>query len=70
MQKSLDDLRAGRTTIVVHRLETIIGADRIFVIEAGAAVESGSHAGLIARDGAYRRFFAAQFGLGSLAALV
>ena len=33
------------------------------------AVESGSHAELIARDGAYRAFFAAQFGLGSLAAI-
>jgi ATP-binding cassette subfamily B protein len=70
VQKALDALRAGRTTIVVaHRLQTIIGADRIFVIDAGAAVESGSHAELIARDGAYRAFFAAQFGLGSLAAL-
>ena len=70
VQKALDALRAGRTTIVVaHRLQTIIGADRIFVIEAGVAVESGSHADLIARDGAYRAFFAAQFGLGSLAAL-
>ena len=36
VQKALDALRAGRTTIVVaHRLQTIIGADRIFVIEAG-----------------------------------
>ena len=70
VQKALDALRAGRTTIVVaHRLQTIIGADRIFVIDAGVAVESGSHAELIARDGAYRAFFAAQFGLGSLAAL-
>src|SRR3984957_4037533 len=69
VQKALDALRAGRTTIVVaHRLQTIIGADRIFVIEAGVVVESGSHAELIARDGAYRSFFAAQFGLGSLAA--
>jgi ABC-type multidrug transport system fused ATPase/permease subunit len=39
------------------------------VIESGAAVESGSHAELIARDGAYRAFFAAQFGLGSLEAI-
>jgi ATP-binding cassette subfamily B protein len=70
VQKALDALRAGRTTIVVaHRLQTIIGADRIFVIDAGAAVESGSHDELIARDGAYRAFFAAQFGLGSLAAM-
>src|ERR1700677_2726292 len=70
VQKALDALREGRTTIVVaHRLQTIIGADRIFVIDAGAAVESGSHDELIARDGAYRAFFAAQFGSGSLAAM-
>jgi ATP-binding cassette, subfamily B, bacterial MsbA len=70
VQKALETLEAGRTTIVVaHRLQTIIGADRIFVIENGAAVESGSHPELIARNGAYRAFFAAQFGLGSLAAI-
>ena len=68
VQKALDALRQGRTTIVVaHRLQTIIGADNIYVVDAGRAVESGSHAELIARDGAYRSFFAAQFGLGSLA---
>ena len=45
VQKALDALRRGRTTIVVaHRLQTIIGADRIFVIDNGAAIESGSHA--------------------------
>ncbi len=68
VQGALDALRRGRTTIVVaHRLQTIIGADRIFVIDQGVAIESGSHAQLIARDGAYRAFFSAQFGLGSLA---
>jgi ATP-binding cassette subfamily B protein len=67
VQTALDALQRGRTTIVVaHRLQTIIGADRIYVIENGRAVESGSHAELIARDGAYRAFFAAQFGLGAL----
>ena len=67
VQTALDALRVGRTTIVVaHRLQTIIGADRIYVIEKGRAIESGSHEELIARGGAYRAFFAAQFGLGAL----
>jgi ATP-binding cassette subfamily B protein len=64
VQGALDALRQGRTTLVVaHRLQTIINADRIYVIDGGRAVESGSHAQLIADDGAYRAFFAAQFGL-------
>ncbi len=59
VQKALDDLRIGRTTLVVaHRLQTIVGADRVFVIEAGRAVESGVHHELIARKGAYYAFFA------------
>jgi ATP-binding cassette subfamily B protein len=67
VQAALDALEQGRTTIVVaHRLQTIIGADCIYVIEDGRAVESGTHAELIAIDGAYRAFFAAQFGLGTL----
>jgi ABC-type multidrug transport system fused ATPase/permease subunit len=67
VQAALDALQQGRTTIVVaHRLQTIINADRIYVIEDGQAVESGTHAELIAIDGAYRAFFAAQFGLGAL----
>jgi len=69
VQKALDGLRAGRTTIVVaHRLQTIMGADRIWVIEAGRAVESGTHQELIRRKGAYHAFFAAQFGAGALGA--
>jgi subfamily B ATP-binding cassette protein MsbA len=67
VQTALDALQSGRTTIVVaHRLQTIIRADCIYVIEDGRAVESGSHDELIAFDGAYRAFFAAQFGLGAL----
>ncbi|MGD0764331.1 MAG: ABC transporter ATP-binding protein [Roseiarcus sp.] len=70
VQKALDGLRLGRTTIVVaHRLQTIVGADRIFVIEHGCATESGSHRELIARGGPYCTFFAAQFGPGALKSL-
>jgi len=63
VQKALDEMRIGRTTLVVaHRLQTIINSDRIYVIENGKAVESGTHAQLIAADGTYRAFFASQFG--------
>ena len=63
VQKALDELRIGRTTIVVaHRLQTIVDADRICVIENGQAVEFGTHDELIARRGSYHAFFATQFG--------
>lgn len=62
IQTALDELRKGRTTIVVaHRLQTIVGADRIYMIEAGRAVECGSHAELLARGGKYHAFFRMQF---------
>ncbi len=73
VQRALDELRVGRTTVVVaHRLQTIIAADRICVIENGRCVEVGTHADLMARRGSYYTFFAAQFGAAtaqSLAAL-
>ena len=63
VQKALADLRVGRTTIVVaHRLQTIVDADRICVIENGRAVEFGTHDELMARRGSYHSFFATQFG--------
>ena len=62
IQTALEDLRKGRTTIVVaHRLQTIVGADRIYMIDAGRAIECGSHAELIARNGKYHSFFRMQF---------
>ncbi|WP_460273165.1 ABC transporter ATP-binding protein [Celeribacter sp. ULVN23_4] len=57
IQKALDELSHGRTTLVIaHRLATIANADRILVIENGMIVEDGSHAALMAcPTGAYRR---------------
>jgi ATP-binding cassette, subfamily B, bacterial MsbA len=58
VQKALDHLRQGRTTIVVaHRLQTIIDADRICVIDQGRVIESGTHAELMAKRGLYAAFF-------------
>ena len=57
VQKALDSLRQGRTTLVVaHRLQTIVNSDRICVIENGKAVEHGTHDELIAARGTYHAF--------------
>ena len=46
----------GRTSVVIaHRLSTVVGADRVVVIDGGQVVESGTHAELLARGGAYAR---------------
>jgi subfamily B ATP-binding cassette protein MsbA len=62
VQTALKALMRGRTTVVIaHRLSTVIDADLIHVIDAGRAVESGTHAELIRRDGIYARLHALQF---------
>jgi ABC-type multidrug transport system fused ATPase/permease subunit len=62
VQDALDQLSAGRTTLVIaHRLSTIRNADKIVVMEAGRVVEEGDHATLLARGGTYARLHALQF---------
>ena len=54
VQAALSEAAEGRTTIAVaHRLSTIAGADRIFVLDAGRVAETGSHDELLARGGLY-----------------
>ena len=66
IQKALDDLCQGRTTIVVaHRLSTIKNADEIAVITKGRVVEQGAHEALLEKGGVYKKLYEAQFQPGS-----
>jgi len=62
IQRALEDLMQNRTTLVIaHRLSTVEKADRIFVLDGGHVVESGSHAELIQRNGQYAALHRMQF---------
>ncbi len=61
IQKALDNLVQGRTTIAIaHRLSTLRRADRLVVMERGEVVEIGSHEELMEKRGAYWRLYEAQ----------
>jgi ATP-binding cassette subfamily B protein len=62
VQKALDGLMVGRTTIVIaHRLATVLKADRIIVMDEGQFVEEGSHDDLVAQGGIYAGLAKLQF---------
>ncbi|MFD0618640.1 ABC transporter ATP-binding protein [Paenibacillus sp. GCM10027629] len=55
VQRSLDEIRQGRTTIIIaHRLSTVMNADLIVVMDQGRVAEQGSHEELMAGDTIYK----------------
>ena len=61
VQAALTRLMGGRATLMIaHRLSTVRGCDRLYVIERGKVVEQGTHASLIKRQGLYARLARAQ----------
>ncbi|ELZ81794.1 ABC transporter-like protein [Haloferax elongans ATCC BAA-1513] len=63
IQRALDRLTAGRTTLVIaHRLSTVRHADRIVVLDEGRVAESGTHDELVARGGLYATLWGVQSG--------
>ena len=62
IQESIDLLLKSRTSIIIsHRLSTIKNADKIFVIEEGTLIQSGSHNELIQKSGTYQKLATLQF---------
>ncbi len=64
VQKALDNLMENRTSIVIaHRLSTVLGANRILVLDKGRIVGLGSHAQLLDSCPLYAKLYAMQFNL-------
>lgn len=62
VQEAIARLMKNRTTFVIaHRLSTIRNCDRILVIDRGSIIEQGTHEGLLAQNGLYRRLYDMQF---------
>ena len=59
--EALARAQSGRTTLVIaHRLSTVMGADKIIVLDQGRLVEEGTHDSLMARKGLYAQLHEAQ----------
>ena len=64
IQHSLEKMRKGRTTIAIaHRLSTIQDSNRIYVLDKGEIIESGTHDELIALKGNYYKMYQLQAGM-------
>ena len=59
IQKAFAQLTKGRTVIMIaHRLSTVVGADKILVLDQGRVVEQGTHGELAAASGLYAKMWA------------
>ena len=59
IQKAFQKLTEGRTVIMIaHRLSTVVGADRILVLDSGRLAEQGTHEELVSSGGLYERMWA------------
>ena len=55
-------LLTGRTSMVIaHRLSTVRRADRIYVLDKGVIIESGTHETLLEQGGKYKQLYELQF---------
>ncbi len=62
VQKALENLMAGRTSIVIaHRLSTILKSDMIVVMDKGKIESIGKHGDLLNKSTIYRKLFEMQF---------
>lgn len=58
IQKAFERLMAGKTVIMIaHRLSTVVGADKIVVLDGGCKVEEGTHEELLAASGTYAKMW-------------
>ena len=58
IQKALRTLTKGRTVVMIaHRLSTVVGADRIFVLDGGRLIEEGTHEELVQSGGRYAKMW-------------
>lgn len=61
IQQALAEIRKGRTSVTIaHRLSTVEGVDKIYVVQKGQIVESGSHESLLDAQGVYQQMIRAQ----------
>ncbi len=61
IQEAIEKIMGDRTTIIIaHRLTTIVGVDRIIVLENGKVAETGTHSELLAKHGVYHKLWTTQ----------